>query len=253
MGDLDYINARFAYFNAIPHIFWWSASQAVEKYMKSILLINDESVTGIGHNLLDLNNKLTEIKIDFSEELLISGNENIGVIRILLPEFLEKINEYGNPDCRYGLDGSGFDWQDLFFLDQLAFKLRRRIEPLNKKTKDNSCVISKWLDENPKEPYLKTGKIWEIISDEKHKLRYYLSRSNSAFLSDQIESNCPAITCGNMGGLFEASEYYIPAGEEGDSCKVEIRNWLDRNWKLSKSERDQIAQLFPEIINKKPS
>jgi HEPN domain-containing protein len=51
VADEDYISARTAYRMGLMNHFLWSGQQALEKYLKSILLINGQSTLGIGHKL----------------------------------------------------------------------------------------------------------------------------------------------------------------------------------------------------------
>jgi len=51
-ADQDYIMARIAYLKEFDQQFRWCALQALEKYLKAILLYNRVSAKGIGHNLV---------------------------------------------------------------------------------------------------------------------------------------------------------------------------------------------------------
>lgn len=50
-ADEDYIPARTAYRLELTHSFLWSSLQAVEKYLKAILLYNRQSTIRLGHNV----------------------------------------------------------------------------------------------------------------------------------------------------------------------------------------------------------
>ncbi|OGP57868.1 MAG: hypothetical protein A2162_02300 [Deltaproteobacteria bacterium RBG_13_52_11b] len=52
-ADQDYIMARQAYRMQFDSQFRWNSLQAVEKYLKAILLYNDRSTIGISHNLVE--------------------------------------------------------------------------------------------------------------------------------------------------------------------------------------------------------
>jgi hypothetical protein len=246
-ADFDYINARFAHFNIIPHLFWWSASQAVEKYMKSILLVNDQSVVGCGHKLLKMLGKLSDVGIELSGQELISGYREIGFDKISLQIFLKRIYEYGSPDCRYGLDGSDFDWHDLFYLDQLVFKLRRCIVPLKEEIDDDSCTFLEWLAKNPNSYYSKSGKIWEIINDKDHKLNTYACDLNSTFLPNKVWQNGRLFACGRMGPIQEALLKNFSDGQEDNHCKSEILNWLLKDWEMSKPEKNEVSEFLKQV------
>jgi HEPN domain-containing protein len=51
-ADQDYIMARLAYRLQLDTQFRWNSLQAVEKYLKAILLYNGESAKNIGHSLI---------------------------------------------------------------------------------------------------------------------------------------------------------------------------------------------------------
>ncbi len=51
IADHDYIAARLAYRHGLLDQFLWSGQQAIEKYLKAILLFNRISATNVGHDL----------------------------------------------------------------------------------------------------------------------------------------------------------------------------------------------------------
>ncbi|WP_461519726.1 HEPN domain-containing protein [Porticoccus sp.] len=51
VADQDYVAARLSHRAQLREPFLWSALQAVEKYFKAILLFNDKSSKGVGHDL----------------------------------------------------------------------------------------------------------------------------------------------------------------------------------------------------------
>lgn len=68
-ADYDYISARANFRMALPQQFLWAGSQAVEKYLKAILLFNCRD-SRYGHNLKKLHNAVKEIdylRFDISE------------------------------------------------------------------------------------------------------------------------------------------------------------------------------------------
>jgi HEPN domain-containing protein len=50
-ADKDYIAARVSYRAGLPEPFLWSALQAIEKYLKAILLYNDRSTKKLSHDV----------------------------------------------------------------------------------------------------------------------------------------------------------------------------------------------------------
>ena len=62
VADQDYIAARLSYRANLREPFLWSSLQAFEKYFKAILLYNNKSTKGIGHDLNKALKKVEEIK-----------------------------------------------------------------------------------------------------------------------------------------------------------------------------------------------
>jgi len=50
LADQDYITARIAYRKEFEQQFRWCALQALEKYLKAILIFNSVSAKGLGHD-----------------------------------------------------------------------------------------------------------------------------------------------------------------------------------------------------------
>lgn len=51
-ADQDYIMARIAYRKEFDQQFLWCSLQAIEKYLKAILIYNRVSTKGVSHNLV---------------------------------------------------------------------------------------------------------------------------------------------------------------------------------------------------------
>jgi len=62
VADRDYLAARVLYRLNLGSQFLWSAHQAVEKYLKAILLYNDVSTKRLGHDLWKAYQKLYQIR-----------------------------------------------------------------------------------------------------------------------------------------------------------------------------------------------
>src|SRR2546427_12007419 len=72
VADGDYIAARSLYNLELGQQFLWSAQQAIEKYLKSILLYNNQKAKRYRHNLESLFqslNSITDIPFDFPEDV----------------------------------------------------------------------------------------------------------------------------------------------------------------------------------------
>ena len=69
-GDADYIAARLAMRSRLAGPFLWSAEQAVEKYLKCILMLNRKKTNDLSHNIrkaIDRINNTLPFKIELSE------------------------------------------------------------------------------------------------------------------------------------------------------------------------------------------
>lgn len=124
-ADQDYISARSSYFMGFQQQFLWSAQQAVEKYLKAILLYNGKTARwkkepnsngkggkSFGHDLLALNNKV----------------QGIGYLEYSLPawgeSFLKYLGELGGFN-RYLSRSSYTTYEALEKLDELVWYIRR--------------------------------------------------------------------------------------------------------------------------------
>ncbi|NLQ17086.1 HEPN domain-containing protein [Marinomonas sp. M1K-6] len=124
-ADQDYISARSSYFMGFQQQFLWSAQQAVEKYLKAILLYNGNTARWkkepnsngnggktFGHDLIALNSKVKEI----------------GYLEYSLPEwgelYLNKLAKFGGAN-RYLSQWSDTTYEDLEKLDELVWYIRR--------------------------------------------------------------------------------------------------------------------------------
>lgn len=128
-GDRDYITARFAFFQKQPHLFMWSAAQALEKYLKAnILLLGSEAVSkvhkhsSLGGDLKKIDPERLHIELDMPSDWA-----ELGITfwrKQDVDKFLKRIDQLGAPDVRYDQTQLEVNLQDLVFLDRLAFRLR---------------------------------------------------------------------------------------------------------------------------------
>ncbi|AWX98967.1 hypothetical protein A8139_02375 [Marinomonas primoryensis] len=124
-ADQDYISARSNYFMEFQQQFLWSAQQAVEKYLKAILLYNGNTARWkkepnsnsnggkpFGHDLIALNSKV----------------RMIGYLDYSIPDwgesFLEYLSKFGGVN-RYLSHSSYTTYEALEKLDELVWHIRR--------------------------------------------------------------------------------------------------------------------------------
>ena len=126
MADRDYVASRLAYRMQMYNLFFWSAGQAIEKYLKASLLLNGKSAK-FGHDLIELFQEVSKYAADLFPEKLTKPDElSSNSWREESPsDFLIRFNEYANPHTRYNLTGYVTLDEDLFHLDQFVFAVRR--------------------------------------------------------------------------------------------------------------------------------
>ncbi|PPD11648.1 HEPN domain-containing protein [Methylophilus sp.] len=117
-ADEDYILARVKYRLGLMNQFQWSALQAVEKYLKAILLFNLKKTTGLNHNIVDALSRIESEIQDFSN--LLSDSER---------KFIQHLNKFGVN--RYVERESYAIGNELILLDSTVWALRKYCQVLN--------------------------------------------------------------------------------------------------------------------------
>jgi len=167
-ADADYISARACYQLGLIDQFLWLGTQAIEKYLKGVLLLYGKDTREIGHNLTTA---LTQVKTildipwDFSDEL---------------HEFLAQLTTYG--DNRYFVIPRARKGRELFQMDNAVWSVRRYCQRLSYthgwkskepgKTSVEAYVA--WLasDECKRSPHrfrlLVKGYLEEVLLTDKH-------------------------------------------------------------------------------------
>lgn len=111
MADQDYIAARIHYRYRLGHQFFWSALQALEKYLKAILLYNRRSTRELKHNIVKAFERvqsISDIPFDFPK-----GME----------DFIRHLNDEGpNRYFEYPAVATG---RELLQLDRSVWYVRR--------------------------------------------------------------------------------------------------------------------------------
>lgn len=111
-ADQDYILARIAYRKEFDQQFRWCSLQALEKYLKAILLYNSVSAKGIGHNLVEAVKRVQNVS-DLDFKFPSADTE----------EFIEYISTYGAD--RYLSHPTYLRKTALLILDQTVWYIRR--------------------------------------------------------------------------------------------------------------------------------
>ena len=120
VADQDYIAARMSYRAQLIPQFLWSALQAVEKYLKAILLFNRIKAKDVGHNLAKAREHCQELP--FHIKLSPSSDELI--------EHLDAFGRFRYLETSYYVHGP-----KLVELDKTIWEIRRYCRVLNDELK----------------------------------------------------------------------------------------------------------------------
>jgi HEPN domain-containing protein len=110
IGDEDYISARANYQLHLREQFFWAGLQALEKYLKAILLHNGRSTLNYGHNLPELSKAVRQIShLKFQ-------------IPVGVEQFLTRLRDLG--DNRYMSTDTYVRPENLIELDEGVWNIR---------------------------------------------------------------------------------------------------------------------------------
>jgi hypothetical protein len=138
IADKDYINARFCYFSQLDNQCLWSSQQAIEKYIKSILLLNGVSTLKLNHDLNKSVEKLKTIK-DINFNFVSDPNFN---------KYIKYLDTFGNN--RYLEFTSHLKHDIILNLDSVVWQIRRYCQYIRKYTAGISKIAEFPLDAKSK-------------------------------------------------------------------------------------------------------
>ncbi len=265
-SDQNYFLARFSLINGLYEEFWWQSLQCVEKLLKAGLVLNGVSIKqGYGHNLKCLWEKHLEVFQDVSVKTTKKPEKLDEKFWSDAPlgQFIERINQMGHPDSRYGLLSYANKRGDLFKLDQLVFELRRRTIGLD------WIVGEHFPHENYKDHFGKTYRdlIRELPDSQFRPLK--IPNGNFSVMGETLEDafyawnfpfsdnpknmerKAPASVVPVMAGFKNSYLFLLSEKLKKESITKDVEakiNWLCENIKLGKDvERD-----FKERLKSKP-
>lgn len=265
-ADQNYLLARWMLANSFYPEFFWQASQAIEKYLKAGLLLNDTSVAKYGHELGALYKKHRDVLGDlafttFTKPEKLSKrywhDEEVEV-------FLVRMHRCGDPDSRYGLTSWWRREDDLFKLDQSTFAFRRLAVRLNmigdvshltrkKRTGLRGLIYKEILERESRfQPWGKFGDLDCRVPLAGETRADFLHSWNFEFLrrSGDLKKPAPGSVAHN-GMQFSNSYMYLyweQLQKDGpvDPILRQGIGWLVKNVKLSKEAvteiKDRMAQ-----------
>ena len=247
-ADEDYFVARWAARAELYFQFHWSAQQSLEKYFKGILLMNDRSVKEFGHDLLSLYKEAKPIIDELVPSILCPPNYFPRKASFAsadfepTEEFLARFNDSGDSGHRYrhySLSSNGFD---LHRFDELCFRLRRLVFPLEMSYLGGTSTYRMALieDQNlqPHDDYAFLRRKKGILLEDS--LGIFKWRNFSFFESD-------AVAVGKINsGFFSTNSQIFMNAQRGDVGKGAI-DWLLLNAKFSKSDQAQLRSLLEDL------
>jgi HEPN domain-containing protein len=165
MADGDYVVARMSYRANLVSQALWASEQAIEKYLKTILLLRRIRYTKGGHSVLDILRVLEEK----CSNLAISSETR---------EFIKHIDRYGTD--RYLTYPLVMEGREISRLDRASWELRRYCTRCSAESelKDIEAAIAndpKWS------PSSKPSLLHDIIDNPEHPAHHYLLRGNRYF------------------------------------------------------------------------
>lgn len=222
VADDDYITARMCFIHRLYPQYIWHSQQAVEKYLKGILLFNKQSAKSLGHNLLKAHerivNSLSTIDVNLTDETL---------------SYLKHLDTWG--ENRY-FEKPHFmtPSNNIDKLDKAVWEIRRFCRNFevgkNKATKANLCELKAIREATPKTKLLRTmsGKLDKILKTETHIHYDFLITCNKYFgdYEGDIPSPLHAInpTQTLHAEYFEELNKYIQFPEDVVKAFQEINN-----------------------------
>lgn len=179
-ADADYIAARMAYRARLFSQFFWSAEQAIEKYLKCILMLNRQKVKFFGHDIaegLKQLNSLLPFKIEFTQPEITVFDQ---IVR-------------QDADRYFNLSWHVHD-VEVLKLDLLVWRLRQYCTPLDVERigiKPSRAALLRNIarlearlsdpDTPSKKGHLMHGLLEKILKDRKHPARESLVWQNARF------------------------------------------------------------------------
>ena len=162
MSDRDYLAARVCWRTRLPEQFLWSALQAIEKQLKAILVLNNVSARGLGHNIEGSLARVCAIP-----DLRLNPPAAIR-------DFVSRINRDG-PN-RYAERPIRLRGAELFELDRAFWHLRRYCQDFRATARYLKKTDDEWLELHHR---------W--YTDPKHTARPHAFRMFGGYLEDVLD------------------------------------------------------------------
>jgi len=218
VADNDYITARLCYINRLYPQFIWHSQQAIEKYLKAILLFNKQSAKRLGHNLQK------------SYERILNSASPLGLnLSEVTLNYLSHLDTWG--ENRY-LEKAHFITPNnsIERLDKAVWEIRRFCRYLVNATRPDKLQLKAIQEAMPNKPAtrIQNGSLEDIITNEKHINHKALMSCNKYFGGYEGELITPLSAINPTQTLypeyFEELNKYIQFPEEVVKAFQEINN-----------------------------
>ena len=176
-GDADYMAARLAMRARLAGPFLWSATHAIEKYLKCILMLNRQTTVDLKHSIEAALNRVNK---DLLFKIQLGPAEQ---------RLFDHLAEW-NSD-RYLLHSYMLHDEELLVLDRLVWRLRQYCQPLDvvhyadprsdEVLLDNVRRIEARLSGPAKAGHIEGGLLENVLADKKHKSRNALIWANTQY------------------------------------------------------------------------
>lgn len=227
IDDGDYIAARLAMRTRLGSQFLWSAEQAVEKYLKCILMLNRISTKDLVH---DIERALQRVNTDLPFKICLSVREQ---------EIFDHLVQW-NSD-RYLITSFHLMYEELLNLDMLVWRLRQYCKALDVEhyadapsanvLLQNIKRIEAGLTVQAKNGHIDGGRLEQILEDKDHPARDALIWKNFRYNPRQRKIIAfPTGVQGVNAPLFiypevaqEASKWMQIKGPFVEACNALVR------------------------------
>lgn len=247
-ADGNYLGARHAFFSRRIWDFWWQTLHAVEKYLKTTLLVNGRPAKEGAHDVIDLFGQVAMIDTRLVPPAFIAP-PGVGDAWWDYPDdvFLRRLNEFGSASNRYGTSGYTIHTHDLWRADQLIYWARRYARPVTQLV-DGAPLD--WVDELAKSPaHWRTyrGSVEEVANGPiRSPARQSLVRLNYSFFP-KTRHRLKGWTSGGHDGPFVDWADRLKASNANSHERADARAvivWALENIRFQKDDRVELTELL---------
>ena len=249
-ADEDYLVARWAAHAKLPFQFYWSAQQSLEKYLKGLLLMNGVNIKNYGHNLVNLLSDARTVADDLIPYVLCPPSYFPRRATLRWNEFeptdsfIARFNDLGDTGNRYRHYSLTFYGGDLHHYDEICFRLRRLVFPLEMKFSSSERSYRQVLSEEPNyQPHSDFPFLNQKSGEELEECKKALQWRNFSYFEDLAKKNKKI-----NSGIFSSNSQIFLSSERGVEGKEAIK-WLIENARFTKSDLKQLQELLHKEVD----